>query len=130
MKISRRGPLADRRENLKFLVETYRTQTALAKTLAHKTLTQPIISLILRRRRPLGQCEARDIERKLGIPNGWMDRYTLRKAWGLVRPFSTLDITTQEILNALLKFSEEHAPWVLLNEQPTVALDAQTAARG
>jgi len=73
-KMSRRGPLANRRKQLAILVETYGTQSALARTLSHKSLTQPIISSILRRKRPLAEYEARDIELKLGIPKGSMDR--------------------------------------------------------
>lgn len=110
MKYFRGGPIAVRRENLEFLAETYGTQSALAKALASKTISQPIISSILQRKRPLPEREARDIEEMLDIPIGWIDRYSLRKSWGLIRPFSTLDTSTQEILNALLKFAEEHAP--------------------
>ena len=96
-----------RRENLQFLVGCHGTQTDLAKALSHKTLTQPIISSILRRKRPLHVHEARDLEQILGIPNGWLDRYTLRKAWRLIRQFGTLDASTQGLVNALLTFATE-----------------------
>ena len=54
-----------RRENLKHLADS-RTQTKLASDLEHETLTQQIISSIIRGKRMLHDSEARYVEGKLG----------------------------------------------------------------
>lgn len=97
----------NRRENLEFLVACHATQSELAKVLAHDTLTQPIISSILRRKRLFHECEARDVERIIGLPEGWMDNYSLRKGWPLIREFRRFDSETKKIVNGLLKFIAE-----------------------
>ena len=97
-----------RRENLEFLVACHGSQSEYAKFLDHPTLTQPIISAILRRKRMFHDDEARDIERKLGVPETWLDRYPLRKAWSLIRKLRVLSPESQEVLHGLLKFAADN----------------------
>lgn len=91
-----------RRENLDFLCRCHGSQSQLARVLADKCLTQPIVSSILRRKRRMRENEARDVERKLNIPNGWMDRCNLRKTAPLIREFRALHPSIQELFNSLL----------------------------
>lgn len=93
-----------RRENPKRLADS-RTQTKLASDLEHETLTQQIISSIIRGKRPLYNSEARYVEEKPGIPSGWIDMYPLGiKTLLLVREFGKLDAASKEITNKLLQF--------------------------
>lgn len=95
-----------RRENLKHLADS-RTQTKLASDLEHETLTQQIISSIIRGKRMLHDSEARYVEGKLGIPSGWIDKYPFGiRTLLLIREFKSLDATSKEITNKLLQFVE------------------------
>lgn len=95
-----------RRENISYLINLHGTQTRLAEILAHETLTQPIISSILRGKRPLRESEARYIEQKVGIPKNWIDKYPLRAAWRLLIRFRRMSEGDRETVNEILSFIE------------------------
>jgi|SRR5205809_5837839 hypothetical protein len=97
-----------RRENLEFLVACHGSQTSFANAVRYRSLTQPIVSSILHRRRALHEFEARAVERSLSIPEGWMDRYSLRKAWLHIRKIRQMDPEAQRVVHALLKFVSEN----------------------
>lgn len=95
-----------RRGALDFLIVIHGSQTELARVLNHSTLTQPILSSIQRRKRPLHSHEARDIEKILGIPDGWMDRNNwVRTGWKLAKEYRMLGPDERAIANKLLSFA-------------------------
>ena len=94
-----------RRADLKFLIGCHGTQTAFANALHHRSLTQPIISSIIRNKRMFHTSEVRDIEQWLCIPEGWMDRYPLRKAWLHLRKLRNMEADTVRTVHALIKFA-------------------------
>jgi len=96
-----------RRENLRFLIACHGTQTAFANALRHRTLTQPIISSIVRSKRKFHPSEVLAIEQWLCIPEGWMDRYPLRKAWLHLRKLRHMERDTVRTVHALIKFAEQ-----------------------
>lgn len=103
-----------RRNALSYLINRYGTQTELARVLAHKTLTQPILSSIERKKRPLHSYEARDIERIIGIPDGWMDQENwVRDAWKLILEYQILDETEKSVANRMVSFAIKHSPLVI-----------------
>lgn len=96
-----------RTRNLAFLVPRYGGQTALADKIKPSKPTQPMISQILgsaKKRRLFSNEEVRDIESKLGIPNGWMDGYDFKVAWPLVEKFQKLDREGRDITNDIIDF--------------------------
>jgi hypothetical protein len=94
-----------RRDALDFLIKIHGSQTALAIVLKHSTLTQSILSAIQREKRLLHQLEARDIERIMGIPDGWMDRNNwVREGWQIAKDYQTLGAKEKAIANRLLAF--------------------------
>lgn len=95
-----------RRENLEYLCITHGSQVALAQAIAESGVTQPMISTILRKKRPLWPDEARAIEQELGIPNNWLDRYSLRAAAKHVRKFRELPEEARVLLNEMFAFAE------------------------
>ena len=95
-----------RRENLGYLVANHGSQSALADALVSSGLTQPMISTILRRQRPLWTKEAREVEKQLGIPADWLDRHCLRETWKYVRKFRELQPETRILVNEILAFVE------------------------
>ena len=97
---------AIRRGNLGYLVTVHGSQAGLAGAIIPSGLTQPIISTILRKKRPLRPLEARAIERQLGIPQTWLDRFDLRQAWKLTSKFRELPLETQALFNDMLEFAE------------------------
>ena len=67
--------ILSRRKNLEYLIDyKYGSQSSFAAILKYPALTQPTLSDILRKKRPLHEFEARAIEDKLSIPHNWMDR--------------------------------------------------------
>ena len=98
-----------RRENLHYLVVTHGSQAALASSIPSSLLTQPMISTILRKKRPLWPHEARAIENDLKIPEYWLDRYSLRLAWKQLRRFRELPQDAVSLLNEMLVFVEAQA---------------------
>ena len=98
-----------RRNALIFLIGCYGTQTELARILAHGTLTQPILSSIERRKRPLHPHEARDVERIIGIPDGWMNRENwVRDGWKLITEYRHLGEKEKSVANRMVSFALEH----------------------
>jgi SOS response regulatory protein OraA/RecX len=98
-----------RRYALIFLIGRYRTQTELARVLSHETLTQPILSSIERRKRPLHPHEARDIERIIGIPEGWMSKeHWVRDGWKLITEYQSLGEGEKSVANRMVSFALEH----------------------
>jgi hypothetical protein len=104
-----------RKENLRFLVKEYGSQCALAKAIAASSLTQPMISQILNKPRRIGwgrmgivrsfsSDEARSVEKQLGIPNGWMDKYPLDVAWPLVKKFQKLSPECRQVVSDFIDF--------------------------
>ncbi len=98
-----------RYENLDYLVVTHGSQAALAAATPSSQLTQPIISTILRKKRPLWEHEARAIEADLKIPTNWLDRYPLRSAWKQLRRFRELPAENVALFNEMLAFAEQQA---------------------
>jgi hypothetical protein len=95
-----------RRNALTFLINCYGSQTALAKALSHETLTQPILSSIERKRRCLHQNEARDIEKIIGIPDGWMDKDKwVIDGWALICEYRGMNKNQRENVCRLLAFA-------------------------
>jgi hypothetical protein len=95
-----------RRDSTDFLIKAYRSQTALAAELGSSTLSQPILSAIQRGKRPLHQHEAREIERRLGIPFDWMDQPGWVKAgWSICKRYRALAPEDQELLVEAVKFA-------------------------
>jgi hypothetical protein len=98
------------RNALIFLIDYYGTQTMLARVLAHKTLTQPILSSIERKKRPLHPHEARDIEKIIGIPDGWMSKENfVRDGWKLITEYQRLGEVEKSVANRMVLFSLEHS---------------------
>ena len=96
---------SSRRTALDFLVIKYGTQTELALKLNHKVLTQQIISSIQNKKRTLRPHEARDIEKTLGIPKGWMDKDDwVSSGWSLIKDYRNLDDNEKEIVNRIVNF--------------------------
>ncbi len=95
-----------RREAICFLIGKYDTQTDFAGVLKHETLTQPILSSIVRGTRPLHEYEARDVEQILGIPDGWLDkeRWVL-EGWDLIREYRTLGVKEKSIADRMVAFA-------------------------
>ncbi len=101
-----------KRENLEFLVACHGTQTEFANALHHNTLTQPIISSIIRKKRTFHSHEARAIEQWLCISEGWIDRYpllTFRKAWAHLKKLRHMEPDTVRTLHALVKFADQNS---------------------
>lgn len=101
-----------RRSNVIFLINKYGSQTELARTLAHATLTQQILSRICSdkkgKRRLLKEDEARYIERTLGIPAGWMDKENwVGAGWKLIGQYSKLGVEERAIASSLSTFVME-----------------------
>ena len=100
-----------RRNALIFLIDRYGTQTELARVLAHETLTQPILSSIERRKRPLHPHEARDIERVIGLPEGWMSNENwVRDGWKLITEYRCLGEKEKGVANRMVSFVLERRP--------------------
>jgi hypothetical protein len=96
-----------RRENLEYLVRTHGSQKAFADAVPSAGITQPMISLMLsRKRRWLSTHEARRIEADLKIPENWMDRYPLAEVWRMWRRFRELPPETIALFNEMLEFTE------------------------
>ena len=93
-----------RRKNLSWLVDVHGSQTDLASEVPGTSLTQPVISLILREKRPLHEHEARVLEGRLGIPANWLDCYSLRESWKLVKQFGKLSEPQRFLVNEMLAF--------------------------
>jgi hypothetical protein len=100
-----------RRNALIFLIDLYGTQTELARVLAHETLTQPILSSIARRKRPLYPNEARDIERVIGLPEGWMSNENwVRDGWKLITEYRSLGEEEKGVANRTVSFVLKRRP--------------------
>jgi hypothetical protein len=94
-----------RKDVIDFLVRKYRSQTELAKALNHTTITQPNISLIQNHKRYIRTNEARDIEKTLGIPKGWMDKDNwVRSGWSLIKEYRNLEDSEKELINRIVNF--------------------------
>ena len=92
----------NRRKNLHRLANDSGSQTTLANKLRGGTITQPHISLIISGKRPLTEFEAREIERDLNIPIGWMDI----GPWAseerqLLKKYEGLDVYGKKVFNEL-----------------------------
>jgi hypothetical protein len=97
-----------RRNALIFLINRYGTQTQLARVLAHETLTQPILSSIERGKRPLHPHEARDIERVIGLPEGWMSNENwVCDGWKLITEYRCLGEQEKSVANRMVSFALE-----------------------
>ena len=104
-----RRTTTQRRENLEYLVRTFGSQKAFADAVPSAGITQPVVSLMLnRKRRWLSAREAREIEADLRIPTNWMDRYPLREVWRMWRRFRDLPPDTVTLFNEMLTFAESH----------------------
>ena len=100
---------AARRSALDFLIAIYGSQTELASRLNHPTLTQQTLSAIHHKKRRLQQHEARDIEKILGIPDGWMDKDNwVRMGWQIAKEYQTLEPNQKAIANRMVAFALEH----------------------
>jgi hypothetical protein len=104
-----------RKENLRFLVKEYGSQSALARAIAPSNLTQPIISQMLNKQRRIGNGrmgivrgfngdEARSVERQLGIPHFWMDKYSFDLAWPHIKQFQKLSPEIRNVVGSLIDF--------------------------
>ena len=99
---------AARRSALDFLIVIHGSQTELANRLNHSTLTQQILSAIQHKKRRMQQHEARDIERILGIPDGWMDKDNwVRASWQIAKDYQTLEPNQKAIANRMVAFALE-----------------------
>jgi hypothetical protein len=111
------APKSRRRENLEFLVKHYGSQAAVAKLIHPDSPTQPMISQILRNpnfrysrpRHTFSSAEVKNLEQKIGIPDGWMDRYPLRTAWPVVEQFQKLSTDARSAVNNILIFVDENS---------------------
>ena len=95
-----------RRSNLRSLVNFFGSQTELAAQLAGTHLTQPIISSIVRGRRTFQSSEMRLVERKLCIPEGWIEKRQFPRAWIHIRKLTTLDADSIHAIHALIRIAE------------------------
>lgn len=92
------------RENLQFLVACHGSQSALSIKLS-PVVTQQKISSMIGGKRYLREHEARHIEQRLGIPNGWVKQCSLRLGMPLVREFRAENATTQDLFDTLIAFT-------------------------
>lgn len=99
----------NRRVNFDFLVNSHGSQASLAAAVPSAGITQPMISLMLSKKRPLSKYEARNIEIDLMIPNGWLDRLNLRDAWKLWRNFRELPPESRALFNEMQAFVDQKA---------------------
>ena len=97
----------NRRANLEFLVNSHGSQKSLAEAVPGAGITQPMISLMLSKKRWLSKHEARKIEIELKIPSNWLDRVQLRDAWGLWRKFRELSPEHRSLFNEMQSFIDE-----------------------
>lgn len=97
-------------ENLRFLVNCHGSQTQLARRLDHRSLTQPIISSILHRKRRFHETEIRHLEMTIGIPKGWMRRVSLRKAWLLCKKYQRLNSDGRRVVDDIVMFHADDEP--------------------
>lgn len=103
---SKLGVVALRRANLDYLVRAYGSQSALAHAANVSSLTQPVVSTILRRKRVLWPDEARAVEANLGIPQHWLDRFEIHQAWRPLLRFRELPPDVRQVFNELAAFAE------------------------
>lgn len=95
----------NRRENLHSVVKILGSQTEVAKKLNHEVLTQPILSSIIRAKRPMHDHEARTFERQIGIPAYWMDeKFLIKNGWSLIREYQRLDDNGKNLINRFSDF--------------------------
>ena len=105
-----------RRKNIDWLVRVpYKTQTALGKALDN-ALTQRILSDIQHDKRGVSTSEARNIERILVIPIGWMDRANWGvEGWALIKQYRELGEKERAVADRLCAFVLERLSSVALN---------------
>ncbi|MBL0122080.1 MAG: hypothetical protein IPP88_04910 [Betaproteobacteria bacterium] len=99
-----------RRKNLSFIVSNYGTETEVGRQLKTSHLTQQHISALLNKRYMRGD-EARIIETKLGIPNGWMDQLGwVNAGWPLIERVRLLDANAKSLINEVVTFMHSRYP--------------------
>lgn len=89
-----------------FLIKKHKnSQSELASVLESKVLTQPILSSIQRNERPLHYHEARYIEAKLGIPDGWMDQNKwVEDGWSIIKDYRRMSSEQKSTVDSLIAF--------------------------
>ena len=108
----------NRRENLRFIVDFYGTETGVGRQLKPSRLTQQHISALLSRRY-MRDDEARIVESKLGIPHGWMDRPGwIQDGWPLIERVRLLDSNAKSLINEVVTFVLDCYPNGCLTQRP------------
>ena len=99
----------NRRVNIDFLASLQGSQQALAVSMPSTGITQPMISKILSKERPLSDHEARKIEEDLKIPYGWLDRIKLSSALQIWLKFKEISSENIALFNEMQSFFEANA---------------------
>src|SRR5712691_8798482 len=99
-------------QNLRHLIAvTDRGETGIA-AIVGLPITQPKLSNAISGNRHLTSTEARAIELKFGIPNGWLHKYSLNKMLGLLAEIKVLcpDERKLKVVHRLLGIALDNAP--------------------
>ena len=99
-------------QNLRHLIKVIpRGETGIAERVG-SPITQIKLSNAVHGKRHLTPTEARAIEFKFGIPDGWLRDYDLEKVYGLLREIADLcsDGRRLRVVHRLLRIALENAP--------------------
>ena len=98
--------IGNRIQNIEYLITcVYGTQSAMAVELEGTGFTQSYISNLLYSKSPFYDLKARAIERKLGIPQGWLDQDEwVAKGISLVKGYRIMNDNEKLLFNKTVTF--------------------------